>query len=242
MTTAIIVARGGSRRLPRKNVLPFCGHPVIAWSIVQAKTAKLVDRVIMCTDDDEIERISVDYGAEVIREPRHPEENAHRAFRWAIDKCDVDIALEDEILSIMPTSPIRRPGDFDACITARRLIGAPVMSPCFVQREVVLSKIIGEHQARIALIDKGSEYVTPSMGYGAFNATYYAKTYINQWGDDQSIEEFESSLADGPTEGWWYEVPAWTGYEVDTVEEFEFCEVVMEHYVLKGKKMEEVYG
>ena len=243
MTTAIIIARGGSRRLPRKNVRPFCGHPLIAWTITQARAADSVDRVIMCTDDDEIERVSVDYGAEVIRHPEWPE-NALRTFRWAIDKGNVCSSEMDEIVSMLPTSPMRRPGDIDACIAKRRQFGTPFMSPSIVHREVVLCKIIGEHECRRSMMDKGSQYVAPAMGYGVFNARYYTETYLQLWDDDVSIEEFDRKILDDevPGEGWWYEVPGWMQFEVDTLAEFEFCEVLMEHYIIKGKRMEEVYG
>lgn len=62
---AIIIARGGSKSIPRKNVLPLHGKPLIAWPIELAKSVESVDRVIVSTDDDEIADIAVQYGAEV---------------------------------------------------------------------------------------------------------------------------------------------------------------------------------
>ncbi len=53
-TAAIIPVRGGSKRLPRKNVKMFCGHPLMAWAITQAKCSKNIDEVYVTTDDDEI--------------------------------------------------------------------------------------------------------------------------------------------------------------------------------------------
>ena len=65
MRVAVIPARGGSKRIPRKNILPFCGKPMIAWSIETAKSSGLFDRVIVSTDDDEIAEVARHYGAEV---------------------------------------------------------------------------------------------------------------------------------------------------------------------------------
>lgn len=62
---AIIPARGGSKRLPRKNVLPLNGKPLIAWSIDAALESKYVDKVIVSTDCHEIANISTEYGASV---------------------------------------------------------------------------------------------------------------------------------------------------------------------------------
>jgi len=61
---AIIIARGGSKSIPRKNVLPLRGKPLVAWPIVLAKSIKTIDRVIISTDDDEIMEIAKKYGAE----------------------------------------------------------------------------------------------------------------------------------------------------------------------------------
>lgn len=62
---AIILARGGSKRLPRKNILPFFGRPMLAWSIQAALDSNCFDRVLVSTDDDEIAEIGRQAGAEV---------------------------------------------------------------------------------------------------------------------------------------------------------------------------------
>ncbi len=68
-TLAIIPARGGSKGIPRKNVRPLAGHPLIAHNIRQAKQARLVNRVVVSTDDAEIASVSQAYGAEVVWRP-----------------------------------------------------------------------------------------------------------------------------------------------------------------------------
>lgn len=62
---AVIPARGGSKRIPRKNIKPFCGKPMITWSIEAARMSGCFDRVIVSTDDVEIAEVSRDAGAEV---------------------------------------------------------------------------------------------------------------------------------------------------------------------------------
>jgi len=62
---AIIPARGGSKRIPRKNVKEFCGKPMIAWSIEAAKASGSFDRIIVSTDDQEIAEVAKEWGAEV---------------------------------------------------------------------------------------------------------------------------------------------------------------------------------
>ena len=64
-TLALIPARGGSKGVPRKNVMLIAGTPLIAYSILQAKTSKRINRIIVSTDDDEIAKVAQDWGAEV---------------------------------------------------------------------------------------------------------------------------------------------------------------------------------
>ena len=65
MNVAVITARGGSKRIPRKNIKEFCGKPMIAWPIEVAKQSKLFEHIIVTTDDIEIAEVSKSYGAEV---------------------------------------------------------------------------------------------------------------------------------------------------------------------------------
>ncbi|CAI1560850.1 pseudaminic acid cytidylyltransferase [Serratia fonticola] len=64
MKIAIIPARGGSKRIPRKNIKEFCGKPMIAYSIEAALESGLFERIIVSTDDDEIAGVANEYGAE----------------------------------------------------------------------------------------------------------------------------------------------------------------------------------
>lgn len=65
MKLAIIPARGGSKRIPRKNIKLFNGKPIIAWSVQAAMDAGIFDRIIVSTDDPEIASVAIGYGAEV---------------------------------------------------------------------------------------------------------------------------------------------------------------------------------
>ena len=65
MKIAVIPARGGSKRIPRKNIKPFFGKPMIAWSIEAAKSTGLFEHIIVSTDDEEIAEVAKQWGAEV---------------------------------------------------------------------------------------------------------------------------------------------------------------------------------
>lgn len=64
MRIAVIPARGGSKRIPRKNIKIFCGQPIIAWSISAVQRSNCFDRIIVSTDDPEIAEVAKAYGAE----------------------------------------------------------------------------------------------------------------------------------------------------------------------------------
>lgn len=108
---ALIPARGGSKRLPRKNVLPLAGKPLIAHSIDYAKIANLP--VYVSTDDDEIMRISIEFGAEVIKRP--DEYATDTATTAAVLKHAAEYLIQrgvefDYIILLQATNPLRPKG------------------------------------------------------------------------------------------------------------------------------------
>ena len=61
----LIPARGGSKRIPRKNLVPVAGKPLLAWTIDAARASRRLDRLVLSTDDEEIAGVARDYGADV---------------------------------------------------------------------------------------------------------------------------------------------------------------------------------
>ena len=112
MKIAVIPARGGSKRIPRKNIKEFCGKPMIAWSIEAARASGLFDRIIISTDDVEIADIGKKWGAEApfVRPPELSDDNAgateviSHAARWALNQ---EIKLE-ALCCIYATAPFLR--------------------------------------------------------------------------------------------------------------------------------------
>lgn len=118
---AFVFARGGSKGLPRKNVLPLGGRPLIAHSIEVAKQVEGVDRVFVSTDNNEIKRIAREFGAEVIDRPEElATDNAPEieAWRHAITYLKGKGEDFDIFLSLPATSPLRNKSDISTCLTA----------------------------------------------------------------------------------------------------------------------------
>ena len=101
MNIAIIPARGGSKRIPKKNIKPFCGKPMIAWSIAAARESRCFDRVIVSTDDEEIAVVAQTAGAEIpfIRPAELADDHTgtgaviRHALQWVADQGErIDLA------------------------------------------------------------------------------------------------------------------------------------------------------
>ncbi len=112
----IIPARGGSKGVPRKNIKPILGHPLIAWTIRAALDSKLLDRVIVSTEDEEIAAISREYGAEILPRPRELAQDA-TISRDVIAHALRETGAACSVL-LQATSPVRSPGLIDRVIDA----------------------------------------------------------------------------------------------------------------------------
>ena len=117
---AIIPARGGSKRLPRKNLTIVNGHPLLAYTIMQAKASKLLSGVYVSTDDSEISGVARQYGAEVIERPAElasdvssSEEAMLHAAQILREQGEAGI---DAFMMLQCTSPVRSDDDIDSAI------------------------------------------------------------------------------------------------------------------------------
>lgn len=122
---ALIVARGGSKGLPRKNVLEAGGRPLIAWTIAAARAAREVDRVVLSSDDEEIMEVAKAWGCDVpFKRPAElatDQATSMDVVRHAL------IALPgyDYVALLQPTSPLRTGADIDAAYDLMRTRQAP---------------------------------------------------------------------------------------------------------------------
>lgn len=125
---ALIPARGGSKSIPRKNILPFAGHPLIAYSIAAGLAATTVTRVIVSTDDDEIAAVARRYGADTpfIRPPEFAYDQTpdwpvfQHALNWL---AEMEGFHPEIVVHLRPTSPFRRVHHIDQAVL--RLVERP---------------------------------------------------------------------------------------------------------------------
>ena len=114
MILGITPVRGGSKRLPRKNVRVLCGRPLLAWTVEAAKGAKLLDRYVVSTEDAEIASAARQWGAEVLDRPVAPATD--EATTLSVVQ-DVLARIPAEVVVLLQaTSPVRDPDLIDRCI------------------------------------------------------------------------------------------------------------------------------
>ena len=116
----VIHARGGSKRIPLKNIKPLAGQPLIAYMVEAAMECRLLDRLIVSTDHPEIARIAKEYGAEVpfMRPADLAEDVASELVtQHAVRFVEAEGYPVRIVLTMQPTTPFCTAEDIDACIT-----------------------------------------------------------------------------------------------------------------------------
>jgi len=143
---AIIPARGGSKRLPHKNILDLNGKPLIAWTIEAAKQSKFIDKLIVSTDDDKIAEISMQYGAEVpfIRPKNLASDTASSldVVLHAIHFFKEKEVQFDYVLLLQPTSPLRTNEDIDNAFNLLNDKTKAVVSVCETEHSPLWSNTL----------------------------------------------------------------------------------------------------
>lgn len=154
---AAIPARGGSKGVPRKNVRPLGGRPLITWSIDVALAARGLARVVVSTDDEEIATVAREAGADVpFRRPAHLAsdtasglENAQHALA-AVE--ELEGVSYDALLLLQPTAPFRTTADIEGALALFEATGADSV--------ISVVDVGGHHPARMKYLD-GDRLIDP---------------------------------------------------------------------------------
>jgi len=121
----VITARGGSKGLPRKNVLPLAGKPMIAWTVEAGLASACIDRLVLSTDDEEIAEAARTAGCEVpFMRPDELAADDTPGIAPVIHAIDA-VPGFDYVVLLQPTSPLRTAADIDACVDLCASSGAP---------------------------------------------------------------------------------------------------------------------
>ena len=223
---AIIPARGGSKRLPGKNIKPLCGKPLIGWTIEQAQSSKYIDEIFVSTDSNEIAAVAEDFGIKVpFLRPAELATDTSPSSAFVLHTIGYyrNKGQEfDYILLLEPTSPLRDITDINIAIeqllnhdTAKSIVGVSKVEathPAFlvdISKEGLLKPYLKEMKTlrRQELSDlyffEGSLYLSDIEFYIKEQTFYHDLTLP-------------------------YVVPKYKAYEIDDIVDFYIVEKILE--------------
>lgn len=142
---AIIPARGGSKRLPKKNLLDLCGKPLIAHSIEAALKSKYISKVIVSSDDEEILNIAKEYKADFIKRPDELASDTATTFDTLKHTLE-NVEKYDYVVLLQPTSPLRTEKHINEAIELLEEKNADaIISVCEMEHSPLWSNTLDEN-------------------------------------------------------------------------------------------------
>lgn len=223
-TIALIPARGGSKGLPRKNVLPLYGRPLIGWTIDAALRARGITRVAVSTDDPEIAEVSRAAGAEVIDRPAElasDTASSEVALLHALDHLEqTEGGVPEHIVFLQCTSPLTVPEDISGTLELLRAGADSALTVTafhrFLWREtpdgaegINHDKAVRQRrQDRVAeWLETGSVYAFASAGFRAHRHRFFGRVGLYAIAPERVLEidepaDFELAAARMQAMGW----------------------------------------
>ena len=156
---AIIPARAGSKRLPKKNILNLSGQPLITWTIEAAIKSQAIDRIVVSTEDEKIANISMKYGAEVpFLRPKKlasDETNSMDVVIHTLNKLEEKNEHYKYVILLQPTSPLRTNQHIDNAFEFMNDKKAKsVTSVCLAEHHPLWSNTLPEDKSMESFVDR----------------------------------------------------------------------------------------
>lgn len=251
---AITIARGGSRRIPRKNTLPFAGKPLVEWSIIQSVCSHLITDTYLSTDDEEIAEIGRRAGARIIwrYEPGEAGVTAALPFSQAIRQIREYHPI-DTLLSILPTNPIRHPWDFDENIwlyweLRKKYPACRAVGPLAPVLETVIHRRIDDHRSVVMLGDKKRRCLDGAgSAWTVADADWYLNMQRNGPTYDAEIDDIFVEISQKFTEApqgnvsFYYPIEHYQRFDLDEPDQIGVLEGIMTRYILTTSDVYERY-
>ena len=223
----IILARGGSKGIPNKNIITFCGKPLIYWTIKQAKDSKIFKYIWVSSDSEKILKIVKRYGVRTIKRPKKfstDNSSSEDAWEHSIKYIYNNNIKIDLVFSPQVTSPIRTKYDI-------------IKSIKLFKKEKYDSMFSANIYSALTLWNEKNKNLR-SLNYD------YKKRTIRQKNDIQYIENgsfyifLPSTILKyknrfGKNIGY-YKMEIWKLLEIDDHEQLELCKIIMKNYILKN--------
>ena len=224
---AVIIARGGSKGIPKKNIIDFCGKPLLAWTILQAKAVSIIDEVWVSSDDNEILSIANLYGARTVLRPQNISNDtatSESAWLHCLDYIEKNEHVNvDYIIAPQVTSPLRVPDDFSEAInkivdtSADSLLSVAEIEDHFIweKTESGLYKSVNyDYKNR-----KRRQHIT--VRYLENGSFYIFKPYLLRENQNRLGGKIKTYIMD-----------YYKSFQVDNIEDIKLCETIMHGYEL----------
>ena len=223
----IIPARGGSKGIPRKNIKPLAGKPLIAWSIEQAKKSKYLDQIVVSTDSPEIAEIARQYGAEApfLRPAELAQDDSPTvdAIFHVLQFFDTQGEHFDLVVLLEPTSPLRKEDDIDRAIElfethADRVDSLVSLGEVHMENPYIVKQVEGGYVKPLILADspihQRQQLPRTYFPYGViYLSTVYALKKWKTFYQERTIPYF---------------IERWQNYEIDDIWDFLCVEAVLQ--------------
>ena len=223
---AIILARGGSKGIPGKNIIDFCGEPLIVWTIERFQRAKGVDSIWVSSDSEEILSISRHCGVETIRRPDEISSDvatSESGWLHALGIIENKVGRVDIVIAPQVTSPLREPADIERGLRDFQEQKCDSMFSCSVAEDLffwekmsdgTLRSINYDHRNRSRRQEIPKQYIE--------NGSFYIfrpeilRQYNNRLGGKIGMTQMEF----------------WKMFEIDSMEDIKMCEALMKTFLL----------
>lgn len=179
---SIIPARGGSKGIPHKNIMPILDKPLIAYSIEESQKSKYIDCTLVSTDDHEIKKVSLNYGASVpFLRPEELSSDSAKSIDvvlHGVEYFNIQGEKFDYVVLLQPTSPLRKAKDIDEAIELLlKKEGKSLVSVCESEDNPVLMRTI-ENEKLVPIVKFGGSDLRRQLLPKVY--TFNGALYINQ--------------------------------------------------------------
>jgi len=225
-TVAIILARGGSKGIPGKNIIDFCGKPLIVWTIEQMQKTKGINSIWVSSDSEKILSISRNCGVEIICRPddiSSDSATSESAWLHALEYIEEKVGCIDLVIAPQVTSPLREPEDIECGIHNFQKQKYDSMFSCSAVEGLFFWKKMPDGKLR-------------SVNYNYRNRKRrqdISKQYIENGSfylfKPEVLRKFDNRL--GGKIGV-IQMEFWKMFEIDDLSDIKLCEVIMRGYGL----------
>lgn len=222
MKIAIIPARGGSKRIPRKNIKLFSGKPMIAWAIETAKASRLFEHIVVSTDDAEISALATAWGAEVpfVRPAELADDYTPTVpvVAHAISACQALGWQVDQVCCIYPAVPFMQSADLIAALHRLEGCDADYVFPIAAYPSAIQRAL---RQLPNGLMEPFySQYVstrTQDLEPAYYDAGQFYWGQVQAWLAGKNIHQHGVGL----------EIPSWRVVDIDNTEDWQRAELML---------------